>query len=114
MIAFRHIRKVVDDIARQFSPQQIILFGSYANGTPTADSDVDILVVMQYRGREIAKSVEILNRTSPLFPIDLLVRRPAEAARSYAEFDPIMREVFDNGKILYEQHGQSVARQGRR
>ena len=47
MITREEIQTVTDDIVREFEPLQVILFGSYAYGTPTADSDVDILVVVQ-------------------------------------------------------------------
>jgi uncharacterized protein len=41
----------IDDVVQQivlgFHPQRIILFGSYAYGTPRPESDVDLLVVME-------------------------------------------------------------------
>ena len=45
------IRDLVDRIAARFKPQKIILFGSYARGDFTRDSDVDLLIVMETRGR---------------------------------------------------------------
>jgi predicted nucleotidyltransferase len=41
----------VRQIAAQFDPERIILFGSHAYGTPNADSDVDLLVVMPTRNQ---------------------------------------------------------------
>ena len=46
MVDPKDIQATCDDIVREFAPLKIILFGSYANGTPTEDSDVDLLVVM--------------------------------------------------------------------
>ena len=46
MITREDIQATCDDIVREFEPLQIILFGSYAYGTPTEDSDVDLLVIM--------------------------------------------------------------------
>src|SRR5690242_12837063 len=114
MVTASRILKLADQIANKFSPHKIILFGSYAYGAPSKDSDVDLLVVMNYRGRELAKSVEILTATDPRFPIDLLVRRPGEVRRAYAEFDPLIREAFDKGRVLYEQDGKGVGGQSRR
>ncbi len=54
----RAIRQFARSVARRFEPERIILFGSYAYGTPNADSDVDILVVMPCRSR-IGKAVQI-------------------------------------------------------
>jgi predicted nucleotidyltransferase len=46
MVSMKDIRKFAAVIAREFRPQRIILFGSYAYGRPTEDSDVDLLVVI--------------------------------------------------------------------
>jgi len=45
------IIKFVNRVAEAFRPERVILFGSHAYGTPTADSDVDLLVVMPHEGR---------------------------------------------------------------
>ena len=46
MVTQKDIQATCDDIVREFAPLQVILFGSYAYGNPTEDSDVDLLVVM--------------------------------------------------------------------
>lgn len=51
MISRHAIRKFANQVARRFKPARIILFGSYAYGKPTPDSDVDLLVVMPCKGR---------------------------------------------------------------
>jgi uncharacterized protein len=43
MVSRNDIEKFASEIAEQFHPEKIILFGSYAYGTPTPDSDVDIV-----------------------------------------------------------------------
>ena len=48
MVALSAIQDVADSIARDFHPERIILFGSYARGNPTADSDVDLLVILPF------------------------------------------------------------------
>ena len=67
MIDERRIADLSDRIAREFQPDKIILFGSYAHGQPRPDSDVDLLVVLPFEGRGFRKSLEILNRVSPDF-----------------------------------------------
>ena len=44
MVSTKEIQATCDDIVREFAPQQVILFGSYAYGTPTEASDVDVFV----------------------------------------------------------------------
>ena len=53
------IDDVVDQIATQFDPKQIILFGSYAYGRPRPESDVDLLVVMDtpFKEREQRRKI---------------------------------------------------------
>ena len=46
MVSRQEIQATCNDIVREFAPLQVILFGSYGYGTPTEDSDVDLLVVM--------------------------------------------------------------------
>jgi predicted nucleotidyltransferase len=104
MIDEHSIQELCAHIVREFQPEKIILFGSYASGTPTPDSDVDMLVVLPFDGKNFHKSLEILNRTNPRFPIDLLARNPEDTERRYREGDPLIREALDHGKVLYERH----------
>src|SRR5437868_10502023 len=46
MVTMREIRRAAHAIARLCRPQRIVLFGSYAYGRPSEDSDVDLLVLM--------------------------------------------------------------------
>lgn len=48
-IPMKVIRRFARQVAERFDPEKIILFGSYAYGTPHADSDVDILVIMPWQ-----------------------------------------------------------------
>src|SRR5947209_4401729 len=60
-------------LARDFRPRKIILFGSYAYGRPSRDSDVDLLVIMPHRSGPVRQSVAIRQRCAAPFPLDLLV-----------------------------------------
>jgi predicted nucleotidyltransferase len=97
-----HIRKYAAQIARQFHPEKIILFGSYAYGKPTEDSDVDLLVVMPFEGKGAEKATEILLATDPRFPIDLIVRTPEQIRTRVKLGDFFLREITKKGKVLYE------------
>jgi len=105
MVNERSIADLTERIVWEFQPDKIILFGSYASGRPRPDSDVDLLVILPFEGKSFRKSLEILNRVAPEFPVDLLARRPADTAQRYAEGDPLIREALDHGKLLYERHG---------
>ncbi len=103
MIAREDIQATCDDIVREFSPLQVILFGSYAYGTPTEDSDVDLLVVMDIPESETRRqAVEILQRIPRRFSMDLLVRSPEEVAYRISHNDWFLREITEKGDVLYK------------
>ena len=105
MVAMNQIEAFSRQIVREYDPERIILFGSHAYGTPREYSDVDLLVIMPFQGKPFGKSLEILNRMNPPFGVDVVVRKPDDAARRYAEFDPLIRDAFDHGIVLYERNG---------
>jgi len=104
MVDEKRITELSERIVREFQPERIILFGSYAYGQPRPDSDVDLLVVLPFEGKGFRKSLEILERISPDFSVDLLARQPQDTERRYAEGDPLIREALDHGRVLYERH----------
>jgi predicted nucleotidyltransferase len=83
-------------VAREFRPHKIILFGSYATGSATPDSDVDLVVVLPFRGTDTDKVVEIRGRVEAPFPMDLLVWKPNEASKQ----DAFTRSVLGEGKVM--------------
>jgi predicted nucleotidyltransferase len=101
MVSMAEIREVARRIGREFRPRRVILFGSYACGKPTVDSDVDLLVIMPLQTDPVYKSVEIALKVRPGFPMDLLVRTPAEVRKRLAWNDFFIREIMEKGKVLY-------------
>jgi uncharacterized protein len=97
------IDDLVRQIAEQFRPERIILFGSYAYGQPRPDSDVDLLVVMDTPQHWIDQGLEILNALDSDLAIDLLVRPPAVLNQRVALGDFFLREITQRGKVMYEQ-----------
>ena len=98
----RQIEKFGRDIGREFHPERVILFGSFAYGTPTEDSDVDVLVIMPHEGESVHKAVEIRLKVSPPFPVDILVRTPEKVRERLNMGDDFMLEILEEGKVLYE------------
>ena len=96
------IRRFAREVAEQFDPLKIILFGSYAYGRPHRDSDVDILVVMPAYD-EINQCVRIRKKTYHPFPLDLIVRKPETLRWRLDEGDWFLREIVSKGKVLYEK-----------
>ena len=102
MVSRQEIQATCDDIVREFAPLQVILFGSYGYGTPTEDSDVDLLVVMAIPESETRRQASEIRRRIPhRFPMDLLVRSPEEIAYRLSYNDWFLREISEKGEVLY-------------
>ena len=101
IVTMRDIADVVAQIVERFHPQQVVLFGSYAYGTPTLDSDVDLLVVMETPLRHVEQAVEIHKAVDFPFPVDVLVRTPQHLAERVALGDVFLREILTKGVVLY-------------
>ena len=101
MIPSEAIRQLSEDIARCYEPERIVLFGSYAYGTPDSDSDVDMLVILPFEGKEARKAAEILTRVNPRFAVDLLARTPEQIRQRLAGNDFFLLEIMEKGTLLY-------------
>jgi predicted nucleotidyltransferase len=100
----REIKDLSSQIVREFQPLKIILFGSHANGKPEWDSDVDLLVVMPFRGKPNRQAVKIRSRIDTTVALDLLVRTPQQISERLAMGDTFIRDILERGRVVYEAH----------
>jgi len=83
-------------------PQRIILYGSYAKGTATPDSDIDLIVISEDLARWPAlERLELLSRLTSKIdaPLEVLGYTPEEIARHGAD-SILWSEIERNGKTL--------------
>lgn len=101
-------QEAIDDVIRQivekFQPAKIILFGSYAYGTPRPESDVDLLVVMETQIKEIQQEILICQQVDCHFGLDVIVKTPEDLKRRIALGDPFLQEIIQKGKVRYERN----------
>jgi predicted nucleotidyltransferase len=102
MVTMNQIEELSRRIGREFHADRVVLFGSYARGAVTEDSDVDLLVILPFEGKSVIQSVEIRMRLRPAFPVDLIVRTPEKVRERLAMGDDFIREILEEGKVLYE------------
>jgi len=114
VVDVQNIFRLAADVASLATPQQVILFGSYAYGTPTADSDVDLLVLMDYTGSSHHQATRIRQALDVDFPMDLLVRSPAEVQRRIGWNDFFLKEIMEKGMVLYAADDAGMGAKGRR
>ena len=102
MVREAEIQDFVNKVVEEFAPQRVILFGSHARGDATPDSDVDLLVIMPTKKQTIEQAVEIRQRIRRSFPLDLIVKTPADVTWRLALHDCFLTTIVTEGKTLYE------------
>ncbi len=103
----RLLNEIVRRIIERFQPEKIILFGSYAYGKPTLNSDVDLLVIMDSDLRPAQRSAAVypVAAVNAFLPMDILVRTPAEIEQRLQMGDFFIAEILEKGKVLYGRSG---------
>lgn len=96
------VKDLVTRIVDRFQPEKVILFGSYANGRQTDNSDVDLLIIMATDKSELQQSVAIRQFIHPDFALDIIVRKPETIRQRLSWGDKFLKEIVLNGKVLYE------------
>lgn len=100
----KSLRPAIQKIVRELAPQKVVLFGSYAYGSPNPHSDVDLLVIMEtdqpHKERSWAVSRLLLPRP---FPVDILVKTPDEVQEALESGDFFLKEILTRGVVLYER-----------
>ena len=99
------IEEYARQIVSRFDPEKIILFGSHAQGSPDAGSDVDLLVLMEFDGVPQDQAYRIRRALPRKFPLDLIVRRPRDVTRRIEMGDFFLKEVLEKGRVLHERTG---------
>jgi predicted nucleotidyltransferase len=87
----------------EFQPEEIILFGSHAWGTPNEDSDVDLLVIVSQSDEKPIQRAIRAHRClrGLLVPADILVKTRAEVDRYRHVHASLERKMLEQGKVLY-------------
>jgi predicted nucleotidyltransferase len=101
-VSLKNIREIVQQIVERFRPQKVILFGSYAQGKPTQDSDVDLLVVMETNEQSLHAAARISAAIDHPFPLDILVFRPSDLQASLERKGVFATEIMAKGIVLHE------------
>jgi predicted nucleotidyltransferase len=107
------IRRFAHRVAERFDPEKIVLFGSFAYGTPHEYSDVDLLVVMR-ASNEINQAIRITLAFDREFPLDLIVRTPERLRHRLAEGDCFLSDILGQGIVVYEKRNPILDKKSRR
>lgn len=87
-----------------FNPDKIILFGSYASGNSTLESDIDLLIVQETdlpsksRGYDIRMSLKGI-----LIPFDIIFLTNSEYIEKINNKFSFLSSAMKTSKVLYER-----------
>jgi uncharacterized protein len=96
------IDRMVKRIVRKFHPEQVILFGSQARGDAGPDSDVDLLVAMDFEGSAFEKGLEVCQALHDAHvAVDVIVSRPEDFAWRKDFVGAIEWPAAQEGRVLY-------------
>lgn len=100
------INRAIEFVKEKTSPQKIYLFGSYAKGTQTKDSDLDFLIIEDTNLPRHKRTVPLytLEKTKKIgahIGIDFIIYTPSEFEKRKNEPNSIVGEVLRSGKLIY-------------
>lgn len=95
--------EIVDCIVRKYHPEKVILFGSYASGAHTKNSDIDLFIILNADKSSWDISVEISSNLTHSTPLDIVVKTPKEIEKRLRMGDFFIKNVVESGRVLYER-----------
>jgi predicted nucleotidyltransferase len=96
--------KIVNTLAEEYEPDQIILFGSQAYGSPDQSSDIDLLIIKNSKATPYQRAIQVrrlLRDPERLIPVDFLIITPTELQERLRRGDQFLQIILAQGKVLY-------------
>jgi predicted nucleotidyltransferase len=100
------LQTLVKMLVEQVQPEKVVLFGSYANGTATPESDIDLLVILKSDLRRDRRQEAISQALRPRrVPVDILAYTPDKVQRCMEIPTSFVRHILTTGRVVYDRHG---------
>lgn len=101
-VAEARIREIAQKIGQEFRPRGIILFGSYARGEQTADSDIDLLVIFAQAMDKASEAVRIRRAIGRINTgVDVVVSSAQEVSEWEGVKGTLYYYALREGRLLY-------------
>jgi len=106
------LQTLLQMLIERVQPEKVVLFGSYATGTATAESDIDLLVILESDLRRDRRQEAVSQALRPRrVPVDILAYTPAEVQRCLETPSSFVRHILTTGKVLYDRHSGGMVDQ---
>ncbi len=103
-VTLESIRAIASLIVRRYDPIKIVLFGSYAYGEPTQESDIDLLIIKNTEKSSLDRWMDvkkILREKSRDIPISPIVLNEKELNERMMLKDFFIEDILARGTMLY-------------
>ncbi|HAW50442.1 TPA: hypothetical protein DCX16_05805 [bacterium] len=99
----KELKRIVQNIKLNYNPNKIILFGSLADGKPSRESDIDLIVIKETKENPWKRIEKVDCFIDHSIPVELLVYTPEEIEERIRMNDFFVKEILEKGKVLYER-----------
>ena len=100
------VQRTLARLIRVFAPERVVLFGSYAKGSVRDGSDVDLLVIADVPGNQVAHRHRARQLAADCFPrVDVVFATPAEVGAAHAARSPFLLSILGSGVDVYRRAG---------
>jgi len=100
---FERIEKYKGEVVRELNPEEIILFGSFARGDFNEGSDVDILVIADWKECFLDRIGILLRLNTVHLPLEPIGYTREELERMKTEGNPFIMRVLEEGKVIFKR-----------
>lgn len=100
------VSEIIEKLKSKYKPLRVVLFGSYAYGTPTDDSDLDLFILKVTQKKWVDRFVQvkrIIYNPDCKIPVSPLVYTPEELEDRLRIGDDFVKEIMEKGVLLYEK-----------
>jgi predicted nucleotidyltransferase len=100
-------KRIVKTLRLKYFPEELIVFGSFAQGRIDANSDIDLIVVKRTNKKFTERIGEVIELCKPKMAVDFIVYTPEEFSYLKSNEDFIKKEVVEKGKVIYAKQRES-------
>lgn len=105
----QELRRIVDRIIQEYSPEKIILFGSLAGGNVNEYSDIDLVIIKKTEEKFMQRLHQVRMLAQAQAAADFIVYTPEEVEQMKRENRAfLIKEILGKGEVLYERGREMV------
>ena len=97
------VKQFINLIIKKFNLKKVIIFGSFARGDYHKGSDLDLIIVGEFKERFIDRIGKIIELNESDLEIDAMVYTEDEFQKMIKERRPFIEQVLDEGTVVYEK-----------